>query len=361
MTDKSLLSDLLQNLIDILKNEELYKNITVKVGSNIKTLRVHNSRPNIELILNKEISSNQLQKDQFEERFTTTLMRDSTSADPHPPSEPIIQDVHQMLQVLNIPRQIEFFIPFRIAQCKIKALLNKLTLKNFDSISNQIIYYANNRRDGYMFREIVQLIFESLDESNFCAIYYAKLCCRMIERVDPKIISLKKFGNEFPKGGRLFKKYLIGRCENDFKNGSWKVNIEFPLNKKGEPDLMSYEYYAAAKIRRQGLGLISFIGELFKSKIIAKRDIYECIEKFLELPEEVEMESLCRLMNIVGKQLDHHIESNKRDQKMESYFEQMEELSTSPNLSIRIKFLLMNVIDLRNNAWEPRESRKRNI
>ncbi|RGB43845.1 armadillo-type protein [Rhizophagus diaphanus] len=275
-----------------------------------------------------------------------------------------------MLQVLNIPRQIEFFIPFRIAQCKIKALLNKLTLKNLDSISNQIIFYANNRRDGYMFREIVQLIFESHDESNFCAIYYAKLCCRMIERVDPRIISLKKFGNEFLKGGKLFKKYLIDRCENDFKNGSWKVNIELPLNKKGEPDLMSYEYYAAAKIRRQGLGLISFIGELFKLKIITKRIIYECIEKFLELPEEVEMESLCRLMNIVGKQLDHHIEpnnhdqnteSNKRDQKMESYFEQMEELSTSPNLSIRIKFLLMNVIDLRNNAWEPRESRKRNI
>ncbi|PKK71726.1 ARM repeat-containing protein [Rhizophagus irregularis] len=285
-------------------------------------------------------------------------MRYSTLADPQSPdnlpSEPIFQGAQQM-QILEIPRQIEFFIPFRIAQYKIKALLNKLTLKNFDSISNQIIFYANNRRDGYMFREIVRLIFESHDEQNFSAIYYAKLCSKMIERVDPKIISFKKSRNKFLKGGILFKKHLISRCETDFKNGSWKVNIELPLNKNGEPDLMSNEYYAAAKIRRQGLGLISFIGELFNLNIISEKVVYECIEKFLELPEEVEMENLCRLMNI------ENTKSNKRDQKMESYFEQMEELSTSPNLSIRIKFMLMNVIDLRNNAWEPRESRKRNI
>ncbi|PKC10475.1 ARM repeat-containing protein [Rhizophagus irregularis] len=265
------------------------------------------------------------------------------------------------MQILEIPRQIEFFIPFRIAQYKIKALLNKLTLKNFDSISNQIIFYANNRRDGYMFREIVRLIFESHDEQNFSAIYYAKLCSKMIERVDPKIISFKKSRNKFLKGGILFKKHLISRCETDFKNGSWKVNIELPLNKNGEPDLMSNEYYAAAKIRRQGLGLISFIGELFNLNIISEKVVYECIEKFLELPEEVEMENLCRLMNIENTKSEENTKSNKRDQKMESYFEQMEELSTSPNLSIRIKFMLMNVIDLRNNAWEPRESRKRNI
>ncbi|PKC75788.1 ARM repeat-containing protein [Rhizophagus irregularis] len=269
----------------------------------------------------------------------------SSIADPqspdHPSSERIDLGALQM-QALNIPRKIEFFIPFHLAQCKIKALLNKLTLKKFDSISDQIIFYANNRRDGCMLREIVRLIFESHDESNFCAIY-AQLCFRLMERVDHKIIAIKKFRNKFLQGGTLFKKYLLDRCEKDFKKG-WKVNM------------MSYENYEAIKIRKQGLGLIRFIGELFKLKIIAKKTMHECIEKLLKLPEEEEMESLCILMNIVGKQLDY-IESNNNEQRMEPYFERMKELSTSPNLSNQIKFLLMNVIDLRDNAWKPRESR----
>ncbi|GBC02528.1 hypothetical protein RclHR1_04670006 [Rhizophagus clarus] len=57
-----------------------------------------------------------------------------------------------------LPKYAEDFIPFDIAQRKVNALLNKLTLRNFDSLSNQIIDYANksrDERDGRILRGVV--------------------------------------------------------------------------------------------------------------------------------------------------------------------------------------------------------------
>ncbi|RIA97814.1 armadillo-type protein [Glomus cerebriforme] len=272
-----------------------------------------------------------------------------------------------------LPKATDDFIPIESVQRKVKALLNKLTLEKFDSISDQIIDYANksrDERDGRILREVIRLIFEkSCDESNFCAMY-AQLCRKMMERVDPEIVdeNVRNTEGKFVQGGTLFRKYLLNRCQEEFEKG-WKVNIPLPSNEKGEPDLMSDEYYAAAKAKRQGLGLIRFIGELFKLNMLTERIMHECIKKLIIVqgsPEEAEMESLCKLMNTVGEQLDHikpnpheQIKSNQIDHTkakkyMDSYFERLEDISKLPNLSSRIKFMIMDLIDLRSNVWKPR-------
>ncbi|CAI2177069.1 4047_t:CDS:10 [Funneliformis geosporum] len=275
----------------------------------------------------------------------------------------------------NIPKANEDFIPMEVVQRKVKALLNKLTLEKFDSISDQIIDYANksrDERDGRILKEVIRLIFEkSCDEPNFCAMY-AQLCRKMMERVDPVIVdeNVKNTEGKFVQGGTLFRKYLLNRCQEDFEKG-WKVNVPVPANEKGEPDLMSDEYYAAAKAKRHGLGLIRFIGELFKLNMLTERIMHECIKKLLTfqgIPEEEEMESLCKLMNTVGEQLDHangrtnqpdhgkttQLDDTKAKQAMDSYFNRMEDISKNPNMTSRIKFMLMDVIDLRSNSWKPR-------
>src|SRR5687767_12379357 len=84
--------------------------------------------------------------------------------------------------------------------------------------------------------------------------------------------------------------------------------------------------------------------------------MHECIKKFLIFPgspEEEEMKYLCIFMVTVGKQLDHvktnlreHIKANQiyhaeAKQLMESYFTRMKEITKLPNLSNRIKFMIM--------------------
>ncbi|KIJ38678.1 hypothetical protein M422DRAFT_60796 [Sphaerobolus stellatus SS14] len=90
----------------------------------------------------------------------------------------------------------------------------------------------------------------------------------------------------------------------------------------GEEVLYLEEYYAAQKAKRRGLGFVKFIGELFKLQMLTERIMRECIKKLLdnvENLEEEEIESLCKLLSTVGRQLDNE----KARSHMDVYFQRM--------------------------------------
>ncbi|KAI1798488.1 hypothetical protein LXA43DRAFT_1108138 [Ganoderma leucocontextum] len=75
-------------------------------------------------------------------------------------------------------------------------------------------------------------------------------------------------------------------------------------NKDEESTLYSVEYYAAQKAKRQGLGLITFISELFKLQMLTECIMHEWVKKLLgnvKNPEEEEIESLCKLLTTVSQ------------------------------------------------------------
>ncbi|CAG8697051.1 2400_t:CDS:1, partial [Racocetra fulgida] len=232
------------------------------------------------------------------------------------------KDRYQISQDKTTFRASDEFMPIEVVQRKVKALLNKLALANFDSISDQIIDYANKsrfERDGRIIKEIIQLIFEKFVDGPAFIQTYARLCRKMMERVDIEIVdeNVKNSEGKFIQGATLFRKYLLNRCQEDFEKGR-KLNLPIPSNEKGEADIMSDEYYIA-KAKRRGLGLILFIGELFKLNMLTERIIHQSIKKFLTVhgvPEKEEMEGLCKLMTTVGQQLDHA----KAKIHMDAYF-----------------------------------------
>ncbi|KAI6106519.1 armadillo-type protein [Pisolithus croceorrhizus] len=257
---------------------------------------------------------------------------------------------------------------------KVKGLLNKLTMEKFDSISDQIIAWANkseNEKDGRTLIQVIRLVFEkATDEANWSEMY-ARLCRKMMETISPKVQDdgIKNAEGKPITGGQLFRKYLLNRCQEDFERG-WVAKeataraaaakasddeaIKAANEKKGdESELYSDEYYAAQKAKRQGLGLIKFIGELFKLQMLTERIMHECVKKLLsnvENPEEEEIESLCQLLRTVGKLLD----VQKAHGHMDIYFQRMRELCKSPNVSPRMQFMLQDVIELRERKWQPR-------
>ncbi|KAI6120363.1 hypothetical protein EV401DRAFT_2089060 [Pisolithus croceorrhizus] len=257
---------------------------------------------------------------------------------------------------------------------KVKGLLNKLTMEKFDSISDQIIAWANkseNEKDGRTLIQVIRLVFEkATDEANWSEMY-ARLCRKMMETISPKVQDdgIKNAEGKPITGGQLFRKYLLNRCQEDFERG-WVAKeataraaaakasddeaIKAANEKKGdESELYSDEYYAAQKAKRQGLGLIKFIGELFKLQMLTERIMHECVKKLLsnvENPEEEEIESLCQLLRTVGKLLD----VQKAHGHMDIYFQRMKELCKSLNVSPRMQFMLQDVIELRDRKWQPR-------
>ncbi|KAM0793777.1 hypothetical protein ACM66B_001195 [Microbotryomycetes sp. NB124-2] len=276
-----------------------------------------------------------------------------------------------------------------LVQRKVKALLNKLTLERFESISNQIIEWADKSKDetdGRILRQVIALIFEkATDEANFSEMY-ARLCRKIMETISPQVMdeSVKDAKGKPFQGGALFRKYLLNRCQEDFEAG-WKATesaaaaaaataasdkAKKEANDAAEQDaaaknssapkeveLMSDEYYAAQKAKRRGLGLVRFIGELYKLSMLTERIMHECIRKLLanaEDPDEEDVESLTRLLTTVGGQLDNE----KAKAHMKIYFERMNQIANSPKVTSRIKFMIMDVIDLRAAGWHNKKTQQ---
>ncbi|KAG0076970.1 hypothetical protein BGZ92_002164 [Podila epicladia] len=238
---------------------------------------------------------------------------------------------------------------------KVKGLLNKLTLEKFDSISDKIIDIANlsaREDDGTTLKHCIQIIFEkATDEPNFGSVY-ARLCQKLMEEVSDEVKDKTVQGSA---GGKLFRKYLLHRCQEEFVKG-WKDKAtNGASNDKDGPDLMSDEYYIMMKAKRQGLGLIHFIGELFKLQMLTEKIMHECVKKLLanvKDPEEEETEGLCKLMTTVGLQLDRP----EAKSHLDVYFNRMTELTKNTKLASRIRFMVQDVIDLRANSWVNRRA-----
>jgi translation initiation factor 4G len=250
-----------------------------------------------------------------------------------------------------------------IVQRKVKAALNKMTPEKFDKISDQILAIAGqskSEQDGRTLRQVIQLTFEKATDEAHWASMYAKFCKRMLEMMSPEIRDeniLDKAGNVV-SGGALFRKYLLNRCQEEFERG-WKVDLPKPKEgEAGEAAMLSDEYYIAAAAKRRGLGLVQFIGELYKLGMLTERIMHECVRKLLEfegIPDEAEIESLTKLLRTIGANLDS---TEKGKPMMDAYFKRIGTIIDLPDLPSRLKFMLMDIVDLRKNGWVSKEANK---
>ena len=251
-----------------------------------------------------------------------------------------------------------------LVERKVKGLLNKLTMEKFSSISDQIIAWANKsekEKDGRTLIQVIRLVFEKAKDEATWSEMYARLCRKMMEQISTNVQDdgIKNNEGKPITGGQLFRKYLLNRCQEDFERG-WVAKeataaaaatkaledeaakaANAKTKEAGTEEIVLYsdEYYAAQKAKRQGLGLIKFIGELFKLQMLTERIMHECVKKLLgnvDNPEEEEIESLCKLLATVGSMLD----TQKARAHLDVYFSRMKELTKSVNVTPRMQYML---------------------
>jgi len=249
-----------------------------------------------------------------------------------------------------------------IVDRKVKGLLNKLTMEKFDSISDQIIAWANKsekEEDGRTLVQVINLVFGSAAGEARWSEMYARLCRKMMERISPQVQDdrIKNLKGKPIAGGQLFRKYLLDRCREDFERG-WVAKEATPaaavtkaledqtvkaaneMSKERDEIVLYWDaYYAAQKAERRGLSLIKFIGELFKLQMLTERIMHQCVKKLLgnvENPEEAEIASLCTLLTTVGGILD----TAKARKHMDVYSSRMKELMKSGDVRSRMQFML---------------------
>ena len=253
-------------------------------------------------------------------------------------------------------------------QRKVKAALNKMTPEKFDRIADQILEIASQSKDesdGRTLRQVIQLTFEKATDEAHWASMYAKFCKRMLETMSPEVRDerIKDKNSNVVSGGNLFRKYLLNRCQEEFERG-WATKLPDQPDEKaaeqkpGEAALLSDEYYVAAAAKRRGLGLVQFIGELYKLGMLTERIMHECVHKLVDykgVPDEAEIESLSKLLRTIGANLD---QTEKGRPMMDAYFQRILTMVELPELHSRMKFMLMDVVDLRRSNWISKELNK---
>jgi translation initiation factor 4G len=250
-----------------------------------------------------------------------------------------------------------------MVQRKVKGALNKMTPEKFEKLADQILEIAaqsKDESDGRTLRQVIQLTFEKACDEAHWASMYAKFCNRMLTTMSTDIKDenvTDKHGNPVV-GGALFRKYLLNRCQEEFERG-WEVNLpDKPEGQVGEAALLTDDYYIAAAAKRKGLGLIQFIGELYKLGMLTLRIMHECVLKLLDfegLPDESAIESLVKLLRTVG----YTMESTDTGPKMIAvYFERIEKIMKMEGLPSRLQFMLLDTIDLRRAGWKSKDDAK---
>jgi len=250
-------------------------------------------------------------------------------------------------------------LPPDIVQRKVKAALNKMTPEKFDKISDQVLEIAGqskDEQDGRTLRQVIQLTFEKACDEQHWSSMYAKFCARMLNTMSTEIRDenvINKAGEPIV-GGALFRKYLLNRCQEEFEKG-WEINLPDKPEGEGEAALLSEEYYIAAAAKRRGLGLIQFIGELYKLGMLTLRIMHECVLKLLDFegaPDESAVESLSKLLVTIGGTMAQHETGPKM---LAMYFDRIEKIMHMDGLPSRQRFMLLDLCDLRKANWHDKK------
>ncbi|KDO29125.1 hypothetical protein SPRG_20125 [Saprolegnia parasitica CBS 223.65] len=160
-----------------------------------------------------------------------------------------------------------------------------------------------------------------------------------------------------------FKRLLVTRCQDEFDK--WNV-----ADKTVAPTTDEEKHRAALVAKRakaRMLGNMRFIGELFKVELLAENVVQTCLLKLLGLrlvhtethgialqtlrmPDEEELEALCKMLATVGKKFDH----DGVKTVMNGIIVRLVELSETPSLPSRTRFLLKDLLETRDYQWVPR-------
>jgi len=269
---------------------------------------------------------------------------------------------------------------------EITVRLNKLTLEKFDILALQIkdLLVADLEK----VQELVMGIFVKAIDEEFFSMIYAKLCKYLAIAVSTDDGNVEAIP--------MFRKTLLNCCQQEFEKATKadaaaakldaskkeaaaaaekaaaEAGIETKELSKEEAakkrEEEREEGYARNKVKRHMLGNIRFIGELFKEDLVSSKIMMHCINHLVpnKNAEEENLENLCKLLETAGGKWETQMLKAKKNKKqtaeneatVKRTFATLKELTNRAGLSSRIKFAVLDILDLRDRKWKPRTESK---
>jgi hypothetical protein len=228
---------------------------------------------------------------------------------------------------------------------RVTGLLNKLTFERFDAITEKIVNAGVSTPE--LLHSVIGLIFDkALMEPKFSRMY-AYLCANLDD-------SMPQFDVPGDERKETFRRGLLQKCQREFATPpDWSRLDGLEGDERQELEF---------KMKLRVMGNVQFIGELHNRQLLPESVMHQCgrelIGNDLNEPDEDNIEKLCRLFTTIGKTLDVKVMPEEkrahRKQVLDQYYLAMMQLSKAPKITPRIRFMLLDLLELRANNWTPR-------
>ncbi|XP_049283601.1 eukaryotic translation initiation factor 4 gamma 1-like [Anopheles funestus] len=239
-----------------------------------------------------------------------------------------------------------------------RSALNKLTPENFSVLKEQIKQLKIDTEERLS--NCIKILFEkAIMEPNFSDTY-AQLCKDLGSEITVKL-------NDSNTALSL-KRLLIKQCQVEFEkhHKECKTNTELQEQKEKlteageqtaeETEEMKMELEEQTnRIRRRALGTIRFIGALYKQQQLGPNTMVNCVDLLLQdrMLDEESLECVCKLLTTIGARIEDSqgLTLQTCFDKLQQISERKKMLSNGEPVCNRIRFMIMDLLDLRKDKW----------
>lgn len=231
---------------------------------------------------------------------------------------------------------------------KMYGTLNKLAESNIDVLVRELAALELEHSD-VLCRLAEILCAKAAAEGKFTSLY-ASLYAKFTRLVAGRTTSVD---GEARPTDKAFRRFVLDRLQREFVTADWDDPTSgVPL---AEHATAADAEEAREKRRKTLLGTIKFIGELHHHNCFPQKPLSECLNTLLESPHELAAEAACRLIEHIGASFD--ADEGLRE-LLDIYVRRLEEFARSGALPSRIRFLIRDELDLRENGWQPVQRRQ---
>eukprot|EP00668_Euglena_longa_P007999 GGOE01009631.1.p1 GENE.GGOE01009631.1~~GGOE01009631.1.p1 ORF type:complete len:468 (+),score=94.54 GGOE01009631.1:197-1405(+) len=232
-------------------------------------------------------------------------------------------------------------VDVQMVRRQVKGILNRITPTSYDQLRSQLVHLADGL-EGEALDEMLNEVARSIHKQAVTVPLHGQLYAELCANVHSS--EQQRHAEELLAGKRVvaFRRALLNACQDFFENPP-----KLPANFS---DLSPHKQLEEeAKLKKQTVGNIQLIAELFKRGLLSERLVELILQKLLwgakfngkHRPTEQDIVMACTLLDAAGPRLGH-------EHAVASFYRRLEQLKEISEP--RIKYRLQDSLDQRANC-----------
>jgi hypothetical protein len=235
---------------------------------------------------------------------------------------------------------------------KIFAILNKLTIEKFAKLSDQLLNECGIAKPAHIVT-LVKYLFQKATMQHHFIPMYADLCKRCLawlssDAAPEELVKSIGPGERLSAAADIFRRVLLERCQAAFY--SYFLTPEEAL-KDADPERSEEDHH---KHRLSMLGTVKFVAQLLDHRLMTRAVFRNCLEILLNPDGRTDdhVECACVFLSEIGKLFEEQESgADAYSRCLEDAMAELTEIAEEESTSARIRFTIMNLVDLRSNKY----------